>query len=162
MRPPYPSCASAFMCLREVTRRSACKLAQIRLRRMLARVALKPRMKNRRVAFLRGDGGIGPHGTSCPEFTAQGARRRALVRDARIDVLRTAVAVKRYVTRALPRVIMMEQSSGLRSHHRASYRMFNRVLRALPYEWYHGQIDAADLGASHHRRRLGWIGVRRV
>ena len=37
------------------------ELARIRLRRMLARVALKPRMENRRVAFLRGGrGGSSP------------------------------------------------------------------------------------------------------
>ena len=65
------------------------------------------------------------------------------------------------VCRAVPRVIVLEQSNGLRTHHVALYRRVREFLLSLPYVWFHIESDAhTDLGASHYRARLYWVGVR--
>ena len=61
-----------------------------------------------------------------------------------------------------PRVIMMEQTSGLRTHHAALYQEVQDGLQALPFTWRHGLVRAERLGAPHRRARLLWVGVRRA
>ena len=50
----------------------------------------------------------------------------------------------------------------LHSHHAELYAELQSELASWPYEWRHGLVDCADLGAAHHRRRVLWVGVRRA
>ena len=76
------------------------------------------------------------------------------------EVRRVTLGVVRYARRARPSIILIEQSDGLRTHHKAAHRVMNMILRTLPYTWHHGTVSAAaQLGASHARARLGWVGI---
>jgi len=58
------------------------------------------------------------------------------------------------------RVVMIEESDGLRGRYQAVLSAINGVLSELPFAWHHGAIRAEDLGACHRRSRLGWVGIR--
>lgn len=66
----------------------------------------------------------------------------------------------RLVTASRPAVLLLEQTDGLRTHHPQALADLQEALGCLPYVWRHGSVDAFDLGAGHHRVRLGWAGVR--
>ena len=74
------------------------------------------------------------------------------------DIMDTATLIKR----KKPIIVLMEQSAGLKSHHSNTYEEVQKILLNLPYAWRHSKVDAACLGAPHHRRRLAWVGVRRL
>jgi len=70
-------------------------------------------------------------------------------------------AIVETICRAAPLVVVIEQTNGLRTHHPALYLEFNRALGSLPYYWFPSELDArTDLGASHTRTRLLWVGIR--
>ena len=58
--------------------------------------------------------------------------------------------------------IIIEQTSGLRSHHRMLYDEMQEALLRLPYVWRHSLVRAEEVGAPHARARLVWAGVRRA
>lgn len=68
-------------------------------------------------------------------------------------------AFQEVVRRCEPQLVMIEQSDGLRTHHPALYAWFCVALERMPYNWSHGCVDVARLGASQHRKRLGWVGT---
>ena len=71
------------------------------------------------------------------------------------------VAVTEAARSSSPSVIVIEQSTGLASHHPEAYQSFNSGLSRLPYVFYHGSVEASVVcGASHARDRLVWIGIR--
>ena len=71
------------------------------------------------------------------------------------------VAIVEAVHSSSPSVIVIEQSTGLASHHPEAYKAFNSGLSRLPYVFYHGSVDASVVfRASHARDRLVWIGTR--
>ena len=76
--------------------------------------------------------------------------------------LADVAAAKRVVERCRPVIIMIEETAGLHSHHSELYFELQEELSGWPYEWRHGLVDCADLGAAHHRRRVLWVGVRKV
>ena len=50
------------------------------------------------------------------------------------------------------RLIVIEQSTGLASHHPEAYKAFNPGLSCLPYVFHHGSVEASVVcGASHAR-----------
>ena len=60
-------------------------------------------------------------------------------------------------------LVIIEESDGLRTNFRG--RIYKRAcdrLDAAPYEWRHSVVDAAVLGAAHHRVRVGWVGALRA
>ena len=59
-----------------------------------------------------------------------------------------------------PSLVLMEQTAALDSHFPALRDWMHARLCEHPYVWHYGKIDAAALGAAHHRVRLGWVGVR--
>jgi hypothetical protein len=82
----------------------------------------------------------------------QGRARRRLLADVEM--------VRRVAERCEPQVILLEETAGLRSHHKALYEEVQTELRSWPYAWRHVEIDCSELGAAHHRKRLLWVGVR--
>ena len=84
------------------------------------------------------------------------ARAQRAARQLRSDV----AAVGEAARRSGAKVIMMEQTSGLATHHRKLYAEVQRTLQRWPFTWRHAMVDAAALGAPHHRKRLLWVGVR--
>ena len=99
---------------------------------------------------------------SAAQRTKGRAAREALQARAREQLLLDVSAVKLVAQGSRPTVIFLEETAGLRSHHKALYAELQEELRSWPYEWRHGRVDCADLGAAHHRRRLLWVGVLRA
>ena len=99
---------------------------------------------------------------SAAQRTKGRAARAALQARAREQLLLDIAAVKLVAQGSCPTVIFLEETAGLKSHHKALYAELQEELRSWPYEWRHGRVDCADLGAAHHRRRLVWVGVLRA
>ena len=92
-------------------------------------------------------------------------QRRSTEQEARAktQLQEAFAAMETIAARSAPRLILIEQSDGLRTHNSELYAWFNGALSNMPYDWAHGSIQAAEtLGACHNRARLGWSGVRRV
>ena len=68
-------------------------------------------------------------------------------------------ATEGYAKRGKPRVIVMEQASGLATHHRKAHAWLNERMRALPYVWKTGVFSAADYGGTQGRLRVLWVGT---
>lgn len=74
---------------------------------------------------------------------------------------RTARELLIAVRRLSPRVLLGEFVPTLRSLRRGSQALvFRRAMARLPYRWYWGVRDAAQLGSPSHRRRLALVAVR--
>ena len=68
-------------------------------------------------------------------------------------------AIARAVQESRPEVFVVEQSSGLYTHHRDLFDRFDAGLRSLAYDVIFFDCDAhRDFGSSHYRRRLLWLG----
>jgi len=87
-------------------------------------------------------------------------RRAARAQRAAQQLRSDVAAVGEAARRSGAKVIVMEQTSGLATHHRKLYAEVQRTLRRWPFTWRHAMVDAAALGAPHHRKRLLWVGVR--
>lgn len=85
------------------------------------------------------------------------SRRQRAWAQLRDDVL----AFEQLVINCSPAVVFMEESAGLLTHNRELFGWVQRRLASWPYDWRAAEVDAASLGASHHRRRILWVGVRR-
>ena len=60
-----------------------------------------------------------------------------------------------------PRVVMIEISESLRTHHADLYAEVQQMLLAVVgYRWRHGSHDCATARAAHHRGRALWVAVR--
>ena len=68
--------------------------------------------------------------------------------------------IRRVIVELAPRLIILEQTSGLRSHCPSSYDVFLGLWAGLPYRVFHSVVDAYDCGGSHHRERLIWVAIR--
>ena len=90
---------------------------------------------------------------------AQAARRK---REGRKQLLADVACARRVMERCKPTIVMIEETACLHSHHAELYAELQSELASWPYEWRHGLVDCADLGAAHHRRRVLWVGVRRA
>ena len=68
----------------------------------------------------------------------------------------------RRVTELLaPSVVIIEQTSGLRTHCREAYEIYAELWAGTPYRVFHSTVDAArDCGGTHTRERLIWVAVR--
>ena len=63
------------------------------------------------------------------------------------------------IRRARPKAFVIEQSYGLRTHHKEAYQRMCQEVNTLGYKIYHSEVDAAEAYlASHHRTRLLWVG----
>jgi hypothetical protein len=100
--------------------------------------------------------------SSAPHSKGGGSEAAARKRCGRRQLLADVEAVRVVAERCRPTVIMIEETACLHSHHRELYDELQAELGRWPYEWRHGLVDSADLGASHHRRRVLWVGVRRA
>ena len=70
-------------------------------------------------------------------------------------------AITACITRAEPRIFIVEQSSGLLTHHRSTFDNFDAAIKSIGYRVLFLDVDAAaDLQSTHARRRLIWLGVR--
>ena len=103
---------------------------------------------------------------SCKKVTSAqrprtAARRRELAAEARGQLMDDISALEQLVQEADPDVVLLEETSGLRTHHRKLYDDLQARLASWEgYKWRHGQVCAAELGAAHHRRRLLWVAVK--
>ena len=91
-----------------------------------------------------------------------GGKAKRRKREGRKQLLADVAAAKRVVERCRPVIVMIEETACLHSHHSELYLEMQEELSSWPYEWRHGLVDCADLGAAHHRRRVLWVGVRKV
>jgi len=85
-------------------------------------------------------------------------RRQRAWAQLRDDVL----AFEQLIVNCAPEVVFMEESAGLLTHNWELFRWVQRRMASWPYDWRAAEVDAASLGASHHRRRILWVGVRRL
>ena len=77
------------------------------------------------------------------------------------EVLAHVDAFCAVVRKTRPLLIMLENTIGLKRGYPDLYQEVQKRLLKLPYRWRHGEVEARDLGASHSRLRLGWVGVRK-
>ena len=78
-----------------------------------------------------------------------------------VSVSEQPAAIVEAVHSSSPSVLVIEQSTGLASHHPEAYTAFNSGLGRLPYVFYHGSVETSVVcSASHARDRLVWIGIR--
>ena len=102
----------------------------------------------------------------CKWLSAAPKLRRALAvkraRETRRRTRQDIATVIAAVTKFRPKVVVMEQTSGLRTHHWLLYEEVQEALQDLPYVWRHSMARAERLGAPHRRARLIWVGVRKL
>ena len=68
--------------------------------------------------------------------------------------------IRRVVELLAPRLVILEQTDGLRTHCPTAYEKFKNLWSGLPYRVYHSTVDARDTcGGSHHRARLIWVAI---
>ena len=84
---------------------------------------------------------------------------RKLRMRAKVEAIKVALQIKALARACKPMIIVIEQSSGLLTHHKCALAAFQAVIRRLPYVWRFGCVDCATQGAAHDRKRLGWVGV---
>lgn len=88
----------------------------------------------------------------------------ATVRQAKAKraIRRFACVMTKAIRNMQPRVIIIEQVTGIATHYPGLLRMLMRKLRAADkaYAWMGRKVDAAEMGASHHRERLILVAVR--
>ena len=84
--------------------------------------------------------------------------------ESQVDTARGQVAALRRAVRLLaPRAVILEQTSGLRSHCVLAYEEYLSMWDGLGYRVFHSPVDAHDnCGASHHRSRLIWVALLEV
>ena len=77
-------------------------------------------------------------------------------------IRRFARVMTKAVRNMQPRVVIIEQVTGIATHYPGLLRMLLRRLRAADraYAWMGRKVDAAEMGASHHRERLILAAVR--
>jgi hypothetical protein len=80
------------------------------------------------------------------------------------DKLREATnqtqSIRRVIVATSPRVVVVEQTDGLRTHCRDAFSLYERMWDGLPYRVYLSALDAhTDCSGSHHRRRLIWVAI---
>lgn len=61
-----------------------------------------------------------------------------------------------------PRVLVIEQTVGILTHHRPLLRWLCAQLRRMPYTWEAALWNATDDGAAHNRNRIFMIGTCKV
>ena len=89
-----------------------------------------------------------------------GAAAKRRKREGRTQLLGDVAAARKMMERCEPTVVMIEETACLHSHHSELYAELQKELGSWPYEWRHGVVDCAELGAAHHRRRALWVGLR--
>lgn len=87
--------------------------------------------------------------------------KEADARVVRVETLQHFEAVVTMMRRLGPRVVMIEISESLRTHHADLYAEVQQMLLAVVgYRWRHGSHDCATARAAHHRGRALWVAVR--
>ena len=84
---------------------------------------------------------------------------RKLRTRAKVEAVKVGLQIRALARACRPMMIVIEQSSGLLTHHKGALAAFQAVIRRLPYVWRFGCVDCATQGAAHDRKRLGWVGV---
>jgi hypothetical protein len=77
-------------------------------------------------------------------------------RHMRRSLMRLAMTLRATV----PEVVVGEEVAGLRSHWKGAWALVQDELSTLPYVWWWAESDAVDLGATSHRLRIAFVGVR--
>ena len=90
------------------------------------------------------------------------AQREALKRRAFAQLRADVLALELLVEGCRPTVIMIEESSGLLSHHKEAFAWMQHRCLGWPYRWRFACNDCATLGAAHRRKRVLWVAVREV
>ena len=89
------------------------------------------------------------------------ANRTASIEDQDRAAREQVGQVRRILTVVTPKVFIMEQTAGLKSHCPHAYELFSHLWDGLPYRIYHSVVDAhRDCSGSHHRERLIWVAVK--
>jgi len=86
--------------------------------------------------------------------------REELVQRAFDQLQDDILALEQMVEGCTPEIIMIEESAGLFSGHKAAFEWMQHRCVAWPYRWRFACNDCATLGAAHRRRRVLWVGVR--
>jgi hypothetical protein len=68
--------------------------------------------------------------------------------------------LRRVVELLAPRLVVLEQTDGLRTHSPDAYGLFLAMWAGLPYRAFHSPVDAHECGGTHYRSRLIWVAVR--
>jgi hypothetical protein len=69
--------------------------------------------------------------------------------------------IRRAILLLAPRLVLLEQTDGLKTHCPDAYELFEGLWVGLPYRVYLSVVDARDTcGGSHHRARLVWVAIR--
>ena len=71
-------------------------------------------------------------------------------------------AILAVARRAGPKVMVVEQSSGLATHFPGLFSRFDQAIRGLGFSVFYELVDARDLGATHHRSRCTWVCISEV
>ena len=98
--------------------------------------------------------------STAPKLKKEAAVRRA--REAKVRTRRDILTITKAVRKFKPKAVIIEQTSGLLTHHRALYDEMQEALLRLPYVWRHSLVRAEEVGAPHTRARLIWSGVRKA
>ena len=96
--------------------------------------------------------------STAPKLKKEAAVLRA--RETKVRTRRDTMTITNAVLKFKPKAVIIEQTSGLRSHHRMLYDEMQEALLRLPYVWRHSLVRAEEVGAPHARARLVWAGVR--
>ena len=112
-----------------------------------------------------GEAGEAPHvdvlvsSPSCLVFSTANRQAGDSVREAegQISEMRAVVESSR------PCVFIVEQTVGLKTHHKDAYGAYQGFFDALPYRVCHGVVNAREgFEATHERVRLFWVCVQSV
>ena len=113
----------------------------------------------------RGMGGVMSASPICKKLsTAQQvpkAKRPAWRARATQQTRRDTATIIKAIRKWRPTMVVIEQTSALRTHHAKAYAEMQAALQRLPYVWRHSIVEAADLGAPHKRKRLIWAAARK-
>jgi hypothetical protein len=88
------------------------------------------------------------------------ANRYSTDEDKRREATAHTRHIRRVITLTSPKVVVIEQTDGLKTHCREAYDIYTRMWDGLPYRVYLSTLDAHEhCHGSHHRRRLLWVAV---
>jgi hypothetical protein len=88
------------------------------------------------------------------------ANRVSTLSDKEATAVAQVAQLRRVITMLAPRLVLIEQTDGMRTHCPSAHATFQGLWSGLPYRVYHSTVDARDIcGGSHHRARLIWVAI---
>ena len=88
------------------------------------------------------------------------ANRVSTLSDKETTAVAQVAQLRRVIMMLAPRLVLIEQTDGMRTHCPSAHATFQGLWSGLPYRVYHSTVDARDIcGGSHHRARLIWVAI---